>query len=329
MGDQPADVHEDHGGSDCLMIENKPFGKTGLSLSSLGYGAAPLGNEYSAVDNAEAERSVHVAIDRGITFFDTAPYYGRTLSESRLGAALEGRRSQVVLCTKLGRYDKAEFDFSASRVHSSIDESLKRLRTDHVDLLIAHDIEFGDRELVLRETLPAMREIQKAGKARFIGISGLPLKILADVAERGQVDFVLSYCRYTLLNRDLDRWLTPVIQRYNMGLINAAPVHMGILSTSGAPPWHPAPPAVLEAGAKVVALCRERGVDPAAVAIRFAANHPVAASTLVGMPRVSEVDVNLKALDLTLDPKLLDAIEAIVAPVQGIIWPSGRPENDD
>src|SRR5947209_10192335 len=212
-------------------MQFRAFGGTGLRLSVLGFGAGPLGDEFGKIDVEEGERTVHEAIERGINLFDTAPYYGRTLSETRLGAALEGRRDKVVLCTKIGRYDKAGFDFSAARVKSSVDESLQRLRTDHVDLLIAHDIEFADRERIVAETLPAMREVQAAGKTRFVGISGLPLKILADVAERGRVDFVLSYCRYTLLNRDLDRWLTPVLEKHNIGLIGAAAVHMGILTT--------------------------------------------------------------------------------------------------
>ncbi len=310
-------------------MEYRTLGRTGVRLSALGYGAGPLGDEFGTIDAAEGERSVHFAIDQGITFFDTAPYYGRTLSESRLGAALLGKRDKVVLCTKLGRYGKQDFDFSAARVASSIDESLTRLRTDHVDLLIAHDIEFDDRERIIAETIPAMRKVQQAGKARFIGVSGLPLRVLADVAERARVDFVLSYCRYTLLNRDVDRWLTPVIEKHDIGLILAAAVHMGILSNQGPQPWHPAQPEIKEAGRRVVELCRTRGVDSATVAIAFTMGHQRAASTLVGMPRTSEVEQNLKAMPYRIPPDLMQEINQIVAPVRELIWPSGRPENDD
>jgi L-galactose dehydrogenase len=310
-------------------MEYRVLGNTGVRLPVLGFGAAPLGNEYGAIEVAEGERAVHLAIDKGITYFDTAPYYGRTLSEERLGLALNGRRQQVVVSTKLGRYGKTEFDFSAARARTSIDESLQRLRTDYVDLLIAHDIEFGDREQVISETLPEMRKIQEAGKARFIGVSGLPLRILADVAERGRVDFVLSYCRYTFLNRDLDRWLTPVIRRHNMGLIGAAPVHMGILTDQGPQPWHPAQPEIKEAGKKIVEVCHAHGVDPAIAAIAFTMRHPLIASTLVGMPRTAEVEANLKAMDFQLSPELEAEIDRIAAPVIHVIWPSGRPENDD
>src|SRR4051794_18594270 len=103
------------------------LGNTGLEVSILGFGASPLGDEFGAADPAEAARAVSLAIDKGINLFDTSPYYGRTLSEQRLGAALKGRRQEVILATKCGRYDKADFDFSAERVRRSIDESLKRL----------------------------------------------------------------------------------------------------------------------------------------------------------------------------------------------------------
>jgi L-galactose dehydrogenase len=310
-------------------MEYRALGKTGIQLSELGFGSAGLGNDYGNIDASEGERAVDFALDHGITFFDTAPYYGRTLSETRLGKALLGKRQKVILCTKLGRYDKADFDFSAARVRSSIDESLGRLQTDYVDLLIAHDIEFGDREQVIAETIPAMRKLQEAGKARYIGISGLPLKILADVAERARVDFVLSYCRYTLLNRDLDRWLTPVLRKFDIGLVDAAPVHMGILTRQGPQPWHPAQEEIKHAGRRVVALCDSYGVDPAVVALRFTMNHTYAASTLVGMPRVAEVEHNLAAINYRIDPQLQVAIDDIYHSLRETIWPSGRPENDD
>ena len=310
-------------------MQTRLLGKTGVQLSELGFGSAGLGNDYGNIDPSQGERAVHFAIDQGITYFDTAPYYGRTLSEQRLGEALIGKRNQIILSTKLGRYDKADFDFSADRVRSSIDESLTRLRTDYVDLLIAHDIEFGDREQIISETLPEMRKLQDAGKARFIGVSGLPLKILADVAERGRVDFVLSYCRYTLLNRDLDRWLTPTLEKFQIGLIDAAPVHMGILTKQGPQSWHPAQEEIKQAGKKVVALCEAHGVDSSLVALRFTMNHPYAASTLVGMPRIAEVESNLQALNFQIDPELQTEIDEIYESLSETIWPSGLPENDD
>lgn len=303
-------------------MEYRTFGNTGLRLSVLGFGAAPLGGEYEPISPAEAARAVRSAIDHGINFFDTAPYYGRTLSETRLGEALEGQRDKVILCTKCCRYDLNSFDFSAARVASSIDESLQRLRTDHVDLLIAHDIEFGDREQVISETIPALRKVQQAGKARFIGVSGLPLPVLADAVEHGGVDFVLSYCHYNLMIQDLDRVLRPVLGD-NVGLINASPLHMGMLTPAGPPAWHPAAQDIKQAAAHVVELCQSRGVDVTKLALRFCLDYPYAACTLVGMSTPAQVEGNLQALGYKIDPDLLAEIQQIVTPVRDKSWPSG------
>jgi L-galactose dehydrogenase len=307
----------------------KTLGKTALNLSVIGFGGAPLGNEFGGIDVAESARSVHMAIDRGINFFDTSPYYGRTLSEIRLGAALSGKRHQVVLSSKCGRYDTASFDFSADRVTTSVDESLQRLETDHLDLLIAHDIEFADREQIVNETVPAMRELQQAGKVRAVGISGLPLKMLADVATRAHVDFALSYCRYNPLIQDMDVYLTPALEKQGIGLLNAAPVHLRLLTKEGALPTHPAPESVKQAGAAIVQACLRHGVDPAIVALQFCLRHPYAASTCVGMSNAREVEQNLTALDFEIPAGLLAEIARIAEHVKTTTLPSGRPENQD
>src|SRR5450631_4194396 len=125
-------------------MEYRQLGETELKISILGFGASPLGNAFRATDPAEGKAAVHLAVERGINFFDSSPYYGLTLAETRLGEALAGRRDRVILATKCGRYGFSEFDFSAKRVIASMDESLRRLQTDYVDLFQAHDVEFGD-----------------------------------------------------------------------------------------------------------------------------------------------------------------------------------------
>ena len=307
----------------------KSLGKTGIDVSVISFGGAPLGNEFGGIDLAEGERAVHLAIERGITLFDTSPYYGRTLAEARLGEALQGRRNQVILSSKCGRYDVASFDFSEARVKSSVDESLRRLGTDHLDLLIAHDIEFGDREQIVHETVPTMRNLQQAGKIRAVGISGLPLKILADVATRARVDFVLSYCRYNPLIQDMDTYLTPVLEKQGIGLLNEAPVHLRLLTKEGALTKHPAPESVKQAGAAIVQACIRHNADPAIVALQFCLRHPYAASTCIGMSSQREVEQNLTALGSEIAPDLLAEIARIAEPVKNTTWPSGRPENQD
>ncbi len=249
------------------------LGATGLQVSELGFGAAPLGDEYGKADPQEMKRALHFAIDQGINFIDVAPYYGRTLAESRLGEMLQGRRQEVILATKCARYDTDGFDFSPAGIRRSVDESLQRLKTDYVDIMHVHDVEFGCKRQIVEETIPQLRRIQEQGKARFIGITGLSLKMLHQVADAEPVDCMLSYCRYTLLNRDLDCEITPFARSRQVGLLNASPLHMRLLTETGPPEWHPAPADVKVAASKVVELCRSHGAQRVShcAAICFAA----------------------------------------------------------
>jgi L-galactose dehydrogenase len=234
-----------------------------------------------------------------------------------------------VLATKFGRYDTADFDFSAGTVMRSAEESLKRLQTDYLDILHAHDIEFADREQIVNETIPALRELKQQGKVRLIGITGLPLKLLADVAVRGDVDIVMSYCRYNLLIRDLATHLAPTLKEHNIGLLNASPLHMGILTEHGAPAWHPAPDCIKQAGKRVVEFCKTRGLDVTEIALRFCLDYADVASTFVGMSKPGHVDANLRALDITRDPDLIAELERCAGAALGLTWQSGLLQNQD
>ena len=205
-------------------MEYRQLGETGLRISILGFGASPLGNAFRETDPVEGKAAVHLAVERGINFFDVSPYYGLTLAETRLGEALEGRREKVVLTTKCGRYGADEFDFSAARITAGLENSLKRLRTDYVDLLQAHDVEFGDVQQVVEETVPAMRKLQEQGKARYIGITGYSLKNLMEIAGQVKVDSILSYCRYNLLITDMEAKLVPFAKKRGVGEIGRAHV---------------------------------------------------------------------------------------------------------
>lgn len=308
-------------------MEYRQLGETELRISVLGFGASPLGDVFRKTTPEERNGAVHLAVDRGINFFDVSPYYGITLAEERLGVALEGRREKVVLATKCGRYGGSEFDFSAAKITAEFENSLKRLRTDHVDLLQAHDVEFGHVSQIVEETLPAMRRLQEQGKARYIGITGYSLKNLMEIAGKAKVDSILSYCRYNLLITDMDRELVPFAKKHGVGVINASPLHMGIVTERGAPEWHPAPQAVRDAGQQIVALCKARGVDASEVALKFCLDYAGAASTLVGLSSREHVERNLKAMELKVDAELLAEIAKVVAPVKDVTWASGLEEN--
>jgi L-galactose dehydrogenase len=310
-------------------MEYRNLGHTDLRLSVLGFGSSPLGGAFGNLDPAEGTRAVHLAVDRGINFFDSSPYYGQTLAETRLGEALKGRRQKIVLATKCGRYGVDDFDFSARRVVSSIDESLRRLQTDHVDLFQVHDLEFGDAQQIIEETLPAMRLLQQQGKARFVGITGYPLKVLRQVAEAAPVDSILSYCHYNLMNTQMDEVLTTFARERGIGLINAAVLHMGILTEQGPQPWHPASPEVREAGRKAAQFCSNHGLDIADVAMRFSLDHPHVNSTLIGLGTTQQVEACLNVLENFTDVELLRQLQEMIAPAFNYAWPSGRPENQD
>jgi L-galactose dehydrogenase len=309
-------------------MQYRTLGKTGMNISIIGYGASPLGNVFGETDEAEGVRAVHYAIDHGINYFDVAPMYGVTLAETRLGKALRGRREKIFLATKCCRYDIDKFDFSTKRVLESIDESLKRLQTDYVDVYQIHDIEFGDKEQVVNEAIPAARKVQQSGKARFVGITGLPVRYLRHVAEVVEVDTILSWAHYDLVEDEMDTVLTPFALEKGIGLMNASPLHQRLLTEKGPPEWHRSPKEVLEAGPRLAALCREHGVNIADVAMRFALDYPHVATTIVGMSKLRHVEQNVRVLDFRNDPELLANIDKLVAPVKNKMWFEGKPENN-
>lgn len=308
-------------------MKRRRLGATGLEVSELGFGASPLGAVYGAFAEPDGIDAVRTALDLGISFFDVSPYYGATLAETVLGKALRGAdRSSYVLASKVGRYGDDEFDFTPDRVKRSVHESLKRLGTDHLDLVQCHDIEFGDLDQIVLETLPALRGLQDAGMVRAVGITGYPLGALEYVAARIPVDTVMSYCQYTLQDRRLGSW-KPKFARVGAALINASPLGMGTLTEHGPAFWHPAPEPVLERCAAAAALCRERGADIARLAVQFAFETGGFASTMIGTASEQEVRRTLEWIAQPLDSDLLRVVEDCLAAVRDQGWLSGRPEN--
>ena len=309
-------------------MKYRQLGKTGERISILAFGCSPLGDVFGDTAERERTKSVHAAIDGGINYFDVAPLYGLTLAEERLGKALEGKRNSVFLATKCCRDTFDATDYSAARVKQSIEESLTRLKSDHVDLLQIHDVEFADRKQILEETIPAAREVQESGKARFIGITGLPVRYLTLLAKSADVDTILSWGHFNLLEDEMEEELTPLCIEKEIGLINASPLHQRVLTETGAPVWHRSPPPVLAAAVKIAGLCRKHGVDVADVAMKYALDNPNVATTIVGMSKLRHVESNLRALDLTIPDGLLPKIERMAEPVKNMMWYEGLPENN-
>ncbi|KAL0422480.1 UNVERIFIED_CONTAM: L-galactose dehydrogenase [Sesamum latifolium] len=312
-------------------LELRPLGNTGLKLSCVGFGASPLGNVFGIISESDAIATVRRAFSLGINFFDTSPYYGGTLSEKMLGKALkalEVPRNEYIVSTKCGRY-KEGFDFSAERVTRSIDESLERLQLDYVDILHCHDIEFGSLDQIVTETIPALVKLKETGKIKFIGITGLPLGIFSYVLDRvppGTVDVILSYCHYSINDNTLED-LLPYLKSKSVGIISASPLAMGLLTESGPPEWHPAPPELKAACKAAASYCKEKGKNISKLAMEYSLSNKEISTILVGMNSVKQVDENVAAAQelatVGKDEKTLTEVESILKPVKNQTWPSG------
>ncbi|TMX04944.1 hypothetical protein EJD97_003729 [Solanum chilense] len=312
-------------------LQLRSLGNTGLKLSSVGFGASPLGKVFGDVSEQDAFDAVREAFRLGVNFFDTSPYYGGTLSEKVLGKALKALgvpRDQYIVSTKCGRY-KEGFDFSAERVTKSIDESLERLQLDYVDMLQCHDIEFGSLNQIVNETLPALLKLKQAGKIRFIGITGLPLGIFTYVLDRvppGTVDVILSYCHYSVNDSTLED-LLPYLKSKGVGVISASPLSMGLLTEAGGPEWHPASSELKAACRSAADHCKGKGKNISKLALQYSLANTDISSILVGMKSVKEVEENIAAaLEVAtagMDEEALSEITDILKPVKNQTWPSG------
>jgi len=253
-----------------------------------------------------------------------------TRAETVLGKALrEIPRERYILATKVGRYGyhQRDFDFSAKRVARSVDESLLRLGVDYVDFIQVHDMEFGSIEQIVTETIPALRSVQSAGKARYVGITCLPLRLFRSVMDRVQVDQIQSYCRYCLNDTSLTS-LLPYLKEKGVGIINSAPMAMRLLTTDGPPAWHPAPEPLRAKCAEAARFCAERGGDLSRLALQFAVARPEIATNVVGTASPGRILQNIREVGEPIDQELLLSVQRILAPVQNLTWPSGLPENN-
>jgi len=302
------------------------LGRTGLAVSPLSLGGAQFGQQYGPVGVEQARQVVHAAIDSGVNLIDTSAFYGRGESERILGEVLAGgAREKVAICTKAGRLDRAEFDFSAAGMRTCLEGSLKRLRTDRVEILLAHDIEFADDfGQVFTETAEVLHRLKAEGKARFVGMSCLPLSLLTTVVERCDLDVVISYCHFNLQNRQLLTDLMPVAEKHGVGVLNASPLGMGLLTNHGPQPWHPAGDEVRAACRAAAAWCAERGADIAPLGMQFCFTEARIPSTISGAATVAELSGNLAALTTPPDPDLLAGVDAILAPVRDRMWTVGN-----
>lgn len=310
-------------------MKYRPLGDTGLDVSVASFGTGSLGEMFGPLPESDALRLVDEVLDSGINLIDTSPYYGS--AEERLGKALTpAKRDSVLLATKAGRYGLTDFDFSPARIRRSVEESLRLLRTDHVDLLQLHDIEFVDLEPVLTESYDELVRLRDEGKCRFIGMTGYPVATFRRVMEETDVDVVLTYAKGTLLDDSLTDELAPLARDRGVGLMNAAAVSLGLLSQRGShfDHEHPAPPAVRDAAAAMVALANELGVDLAFLANQYALQCVDAPTTVVGVGKEAHLRSAVEAVETPVDQELVDRFVALRPPPESRRWTVGLPENN-
>lgn len=312
-------------------METRPLGSTGIDLPILAFGASSLGQEFRQVRLDEALGSVRAALESGINFIDTSPFYGRGMSEVLLGIALRDiPRDSYLLGTKLGRYSLEHFDFSAKRVEESVHVSLHRLGTDHLDVLLLHDVEFVSLPQIWEETIPAALKLKEQGKVRAVGFSCYPMKSFHTVLDHAEdsVDCILSYNQYTLQNTRLVDELVPRLKEKNIGVMNAGPFSARLLTNAPLPDWLKEPEEVKQAARDAARLCDERGVDIAQLALQFSCAHEDVTTTVAGSANPDNIRQWAEWLAEPLDEELLRDVLKIFEPVRNIGHEEGLPENN-
>lgn len=299
-------------------MEYREIGKTGMKVSNLSFGASSLGGVFHSLKETEGIRAVHTAIENGINFIDVSPYYGHYKAESVLGKALkEIDRPAYYLSTKVGRYGENgtnTWDYSARKVRESVYESMERLHIDYVDLINVHDIEFADLDMICKETLPALTELRDKGIVRHVGITNLTLRHFKYVIDRvpaGTVESILSFCHYCLNDDALTDYLD-YFESKNIGVINASPFSMGLLTERGAPAWHPAPAMLQEVCRRAVRHCISQRKSIEQLAIKYAVNNPRIATTLFSTTRPEAVIQNIRWTEEPFDKILYKEVQTIL-----------------
>jgi len=302
-----------------------------MKISHLSFGASSLGSVFRETNESESFKAVETAVEGGINFIDVSPYYGHYKAETVLGKALRNiPRDKYFLSTKVGRYGKDgvnTWDYSAKRVTDSVYESMERLGIDFIDLINVHDIEFqaalpGGLQKVVDETLPALVELKKKGVVGHVGITDLQLenlKWVVEQSEAGTVESILNFCHYTLNDDAIVDYLD-FFEQHGIGIVNASPLSMGLLSQRGVPAWHPAPKALVEVCQKAAQYCNEKHYPIEKLAVQFSVSNPRIASTLFSSANPENVRRNIEWANEEPDWDLVREVKEIIGNQQRVTW---------
>ena len=302
------------------------IGKTGMKVSSLSFGASSLGGVFHEINENKALEAVYTAVDNGMNFIDVSPYYGHYKAETVLGKALLNiDRKKYYLSTKVGRYGENGvnmWNYSAKRAKESVYESLERLHLDYIDLINVHDIEFADLNQIINETLPALCELRDEGVVKHVGITDLQpenLEYVINHVPQGTVESVLCFCHYCL-NDDLLVDYMDFLESKGIGIINASPLSMGLLSKRGVPVWHPAPKALVDACKRAVEHCEAKGYPIEKLAIQYSISNPRIATTLFSSANPDNVLKNIEYAEAPIDWELVKEVQEIIGDQKRVGW---------
>jgi D-threo-aldose 1-dehydrogenase len=319
--------------------DTRKLGRSGLSVTILGLGGAPLGDLYERIPEERALATVRRACESGVRLFDTAPLYGHGLSEHRFGHVLRQveDRDSFVLCTKVGRHlhpeapgavDRGQFqgglnfrvvpDYSYDGAMRAFEQSLQRLGMDRVDVVHIHDVDvwtWGSEEAFQQRFKEAMdgayralHDLRAQGVVRAIGVGINEVKPMLMFAAAGDFDVFMLAGRYTLLEQEPLDALLPLCERRGIGILTAGPFNSGILATGAVEGakynYSPAPPGIVERVRRMQAVCGRHGVPLAAAAVQFPLAHPAVCTMVPGAVRPEEVDANVRLIETPIPADL-------------------------
>jgi D-threo-aldose 1-dehydrogenase len=299
-------------------MEYRTVGKTGLDVSAIGFGAAPIAGLYREVPESEAVATIQAALDRGINYFDTAPAYGRGLSEQRLGLVLPKLpRESFVVSTKIGRLIDAERniirDYSRDGVLRSLEASLNLLQLDYVDIVHIHDPDHHYEEAI-GQAYPALDELRDQGVIKAVSVGINQWQILMDFVRDGDFDCFMLANSYHLLQFGALPLLDLCAEK-RIGILLAGVYATGILATGAVEGakfrYRDASPEILERVRQIESICARFDVPLKAVALQFGMGHPAISSLVLGMSTPQRIG---------------DNIEALAAPIPAEFWTALREE---
>lgn len=308
-------------------IKYKSFCKK--NISNIAFGCATLANIYNPISEIDSCDLVYHAFNRGINYFDVAPFYGGGLAEKRLGICIKNlNRNDIFLATKIGRYTSQNsnsgaggyFDFTPSMIEKSIKQSMSNMETNYIDLIQCHDIE-NVKMIDILNCLPLLEHFKSTQKIGGIGINSYPLQPLLNVLDNSKikVDSIGTYAHHTLINDSILE-IIPEMKKKNVEIINSSPLGMGLLTEKGPPIWHPASILMCETVNNIKLYCKNNSENISNIAMRYSLSNNELLTNITGANSINEIEMNINSLNNNIPDTYLKDISIIAYPIKNKLW---------